>query len=164
MDQQLRVLTQMIAVIIILNSCSENKNHYGYESRLMSSRIDMNCYEENLAIYNEIEAYRFKDSEYKIDGLSDFNKARQVFSIKFSTNLLFISETMKPRISICLNGSEYVGRGAELTEPNFPPECNFYFIYTENGNLNLDEDNKLFCYTSEFVPLERYKIEVLGIR
>ncbi|MBK8633041.1 MAG: hypothetical protein IPN72_05530 [Saprospiraceae bacterium] len=154
----------MIPVIIILNNCSENKINYGYESRLMSARIKMDCAEDNLAVYNAIGAYRLKSADYRIEGLKEADRSNKVFSIHFPKELIDLVHLEKPWISICVKGKEYIGRGMAVREPNFPPECNFYFIYTESGQLNLNADNQLFCYTSEFVPLQRYKLEVLGIK
>ena len=159
-----------ILAIIILSSCCNDKPkisyNYGFESRLVSSLIPMNCKENNIAIYNEFGAFRLGEVSYD---LNDFDEkvgdSSFVFSIRINHNYLeMISYLENPRISICEKGILYIGRGIDRKLPDFPPECHFYFDYGTSGELNVGNEGLLYCRSLRYINQKKLDKLMTGNR
>lgn len=157
-----KLLILNILAIIILSSCCNNKPKisysYGFQSRLASSFIPMNCKENNIAIYNEYNALRLSEKDYELKGFSEeVGNSEIVFSINISKNYLeqiYLLE--KPRISICENGKLYKGLPILERISSFPPECHFCFRYDSLNNLKINKQGRLFLGSVKYISQRKY--------
>ena len=151
-----------ILVIIILSSCCNDKPkisyHYGFQSRLVSSFIPMNCNENNIAIYDEYDALRLSEKDYELKGFSEeVGNSEIVFSININQNYLKeIYFLEKPRISICENGKLYKGLPILERISSFPPECHFCYRYDSLNNLKINKQGRLYLGSVKFISQKKY--------
>ncbi len=167
----MKVLIQMIVVTIILCS-SSCKNHnfseenipFGWESRLLTSRLPMNCQTNYLAIYDEMSAYRFKSEEYHISMPTDKILGKDHFKFFISiTDTSIIKTFYNGSISFCLNGETYIGRALDQSYASWPPVCHFYYSLNTQDQFDLLNKNELLCFSTKYYGMEEYKKEILGI-
>lgn len=167
--QKLKELSLLILAIVTLCSCHSKNNksqpiQYGWESRLMSTLIDMNCTIDNMAIYNQYEAYRFSEGEYEIQETDrEIGESNFVFKIALKDTSTVI-RFKDASISFCQNGKVYIGRGQQRTNAHFPPACHFYFLYDDDGNISNYKNGVLTCSSTPFLSLDEYAEKVLGVK
>ena len=125
----------------------------------------MNCYEDNLAIYDEYDSYIFNREEFKVVTTreSEIGKSDFAFQIEISDPKI-VTKFVRPRISFCKNNTEFIGRGNPNISSNLPAACHFYFKYNDEGKLSLKNEKQLTCFSTKYLTLEQYAKEVLGIK
>ena len=134
---------------------SENNIAFGWESRLISARLPMNCSENNLAIYNENESYRLRKDEYELVLPADkiIGKDEFTFRIKIK-DLKFFKNFTLARVSFCLNNKAYFGRGSEFGSSSLPPTCDFYYFLDKNNHIKYYYENEIICLSTKFLTPE----------
>jgi hypothetical protein len=159
--QQLKGLKLIILVFIILNNGCKSKSektefNYGWEERLISSRIKMDCSHDNLAIYSEYDAFRFQNTEYEIKTKNlAIGKAEFYFVIELKNHLEKVKGIERASISFCLNGKLYHGRGMLPKSSSIPPSCHFFYSYDEYGRLKFNKKFEIICMSHEFLTPEQ---------
>lgn len=153
-----------MGTIILSTNCQHHNSKdkapeiiYGFESRLLTSRLPMNCSENYLAIYDESKAFRFKENEYSL--MIPNNKIGQekfLFEIIVS-KLDEVDFYENPRISFCKDGIEYIGRGNPVRSSSMPPACHFYFNLSEQGNIIISDSNTIACRSIEYISIEEFR-------
>jgi len=165
---KLKGLSLVILVIIILNSCHSKSGQsasykYGWENRLMTALIDMNCSEDNMAIYSGFNAYRLSSNQYDIvSSKDDIGKANFAFKINFIDTSI-ISKFKDVSISFCKDGKTYIGRGQPSINSHIPPACHFFFFYDDDGIVSKYSNGELTCMSTPFLSPDDYAEKVLGI-
>lgn len=157
-----KVLKQLMLVFIILNNgCKQSKTekteyNYGWEERLISSRIKMDCSHDNLAIYSEYNAFRFQNTEYEIQTKNlDIGKSEFYFIIKLKNHLEKVKGIERASISFCLNGKVYHGRGMLPKSSSKPPSSHFFYSWDEYGWLRFHNKDEIICMSHEFLTPEQ---------
>lgn len=167
--RKLKELSLGILAIITLSSClSKSKKEpsfqYGWENRLMSALIDMDCSVDNMAIYSGFNAYRLSADEYEIiSDKSDIGQSDFVFKINFLDTSI-VSNFKDASISYCKNGEVYIGRGQPSIDSHLPPACHFYFSYDEKGYITRYNNGELTCFSTMFLTPDEYAEKVLGVK
>ncbi|MBK7789097.1 MAG: hypothetical protein IPJ54_11065 [Saprospiraceae bacterium] len=136
--QKFKALCPILVVFITLNiSCKEHKNEsikvtYGWENRLYTSRLPMNCSDDHLAVYDENDAYGFRKEEYEIiiRNAKELGYKEFTFVIKIHPQENIPWESFH-RMSFCMDGKEFVGRGIPHLSSSLPPACHFYYQLNE---------------------------------
>jgi hypothetical protein len=131
----------------------------------MTSLIEMDCSKDNLAIYNEYAAYVFKANQFEVISPEKKQLGENGFTFRIKLDTMpFVLDFINPRISICLSGKEYIGRGSPKYSSNLPAACHFFFKYDEHGKINVVDEKYLICFSTKYLSLEDYAKEVLGIQ
>lgn len=157
--------TILVVLIIGGSYCytatSQKDREYSYgwqKNRIMESRLAMNCKKNNLAVYNEFAAFRFRPTEYELlfEDHSDIGISAFGFGIKFHSNIDVLTAIEGARISFCREGKEYIGMGNPKHSSSIPGVCHFYYIYDEHNFLKLGKEDILWCHSREFLTEEEY--------
>ena len=150
--------------------CKQNNNGtdkvtYGWENRLYTSRLSMNCSDDHLAVYDENDAYRFRKEEYEII----IRNAKELGYKEFTFVIKIHPKEDIPwgsfhRMSFCMDGKEFVGRGIPHLSSSLPPACHFYYQLNEKNTFQVWKSNEVTCFSTEFLTPERYGREILGVK